>query len=170
MRVPLHMDARLDPEFLDQIIAIDWEAFNEGPDPFFLQMTETHPDLYVVARRGKQVKAYGLVLPLRKVAFDAIKAGKMWETELALRDLDLSNPHGFYVAAIAAHPRANIWERGMLVGSAMGTVMRVPQETIAVAVSQAGQDICHTFNLSPKEVDIPTTGVNGFVPRLYSSH
>lgn len=170
MRLPLHMDARLDPKFLDQVIDIDWDAFNVGPEPFFLEMTQQHPELYVVARRGDQVKAYGLILPLRRVAFDAIKEGKLWETEFEMHDIDMINPHGFYIAAIAAHPRANIWEKGMLVGTTMGTVLRIPQEAIAVAVSQAGEDICHTYNLSPKEVDIPTTGVDGFVPRLYSSH
>ncbi len=169
MNNPLTIDFKLQKEHVGKLIEIDRIAYQQEPHQNQLLIAERRPELYTIVRRGDHVVGYGLVLPLRKAVFKALKEGRMWEDELGFDCLTDRLPAGFYIASIAAKLEASQRERAMIVGSTVSPPLRARAETIAIPISDAGDRICRNLlRMSPILSNPALKGLAGYVPTVYS--
>ncbi len=168
MNSPLTIDFKLQKEYFGQLIDIDKAVFQQEPRPNQVAIAEKRPELYTIIRRGDKVVGYGLVLPLRKAALTALKEGRIWEDELDLGCLTDRLPTGFYISSIAAIQDASERERAMIVGSTVSPPLRIPIETIAIPISEAGDRICRNLlRMIPFQSRPEIKGIGGYTPTTY---
>lgn len=167
-KAPLTIDFKLQKEFRDQLIDLDRTVYQQEPYQNQLLIAERRPEAYTIIRRGDQVVGYGLVLPLRKAAFDSLKKGKIWESELDVKCLADRTPAGFYISSIAARPDASERERAMIVGSTVSPPLRINFETVAIPISEAGARICiNLLRMTPVWSNPEWKGLGDYIPTLY---
>ena len=170
MNNPLTIDFKLHKGHIDQLTAIDRVVYHQEPDQNQMAIADRRPELYTIIRRGDFVIGYGLVLPLRKAVFKALKTGQIWEDEINLECLTERLPTGLYITAIATVPGASERERAMLVGSTVSPALRTPIETITVPISEAGDRICRNLlRMTPMRSRTELKGIAGYIPTIYTT-
>lgn len=168
MNKPLIIDCSLDMKYGDQLVDIDRFHFQEEPTTVAKQWAEKKPWMYTVLRRGDSVKGYGIVIPLKKLLFEAIRNGEVWEDGIGLEYIADIHPFGFYIASIASSPEASERERTMLVGATIGQVLKAPIETITIAISDSGERMCKMVKMDPKWSSLAIKGVGDYKPTMFS--
>lgn len=164
----LELDPTLNRHYLDQMIELDKVNYGNYPGENFLDIAQRFPWAYTVLRRGHNVLGYGLALPLKKNAFDALKVAHMDEEELNSKHIGELSPAGFYFASLAVSPDANYRERAMIVGATVGPLLRLSTETIALAVSSQGEKVLKMIHMNPLWSSLNLRGLGGYRPMLYS--
>ncbi len=165
--IPIELDARLERKYVDQVIELDRANYEQDPFPAALAWAEQKPWLYTLLRRGETVLGYGLVIPLIKNAFEALKEGRIWEDEITLDDISETSPDGYYLASIAASADANYRERALIVGSTVGQLLRISKEVIAVPISEAGEKIARMIHMEEWRCSLKLPGIETYRPRLF---
>jgi len=163
------LDSALRREDIGQLCDIDRFNFNSEPTANAIELAERRPGMYHVLRRGDEVLGYTLVMPLRKITFDALKQGKIWEDELTVADVS-NSPGGLYICSVAASQRVKNrapFVSGTLVGLVGGQVGRASTEVIAVPVTRVGEKIARMLRMVPVESELNVPGVDGYVPSMY---
>ena len=147
-KMGLILDPELDRSYIEQLCDIDRISFQSEPFQNALEWAKQKPWMYSVLRRGNDVLGYTLIMPLRKNAYESIKKGRMWETEISVIDIDNTHPEGFYLASIAsARITRNRFPfiNGILCGIAGGQLERASLEIMAIPVTRVGQKITTKF-------------------------
>ena len=129
------VEPRIRREFLPQISLLDLENYHLDHPQNWQRIAEQRPEFYTVISRGNNVLGYSLVLPLRREAYESLRAGKIGDFELQPRDIS-DDPAGFYVASVAASRQ--IRNRfpllcGVLVGLVGAQTIRASKEVIAMS-------------------------------------
>jgi len=170
MKMPssLELDATLKRRYVGQVVELDRINYQQAPFPAALAWAEQRPWMYTLLRRGETVLGYGLVIPLIKSAFEALKEGRMWEDEITLNYIAENSPRGYYLASIAANPEANYRERALIVGSTVGSLLRSPQEVIAVPISEAGDKIARMIHMEERWCSLKLPGIEKYRPKLFA--
>lgn len=169
MKRLLILDNELYERYLLQLCEIDRASFGSEPTPQAMQWAKAKPWMYYVLRAGEEVIGYTLVMPLREVAFNAMKKGELWENRLQVSDVADSDPKGFYVASIAASNRMLRYSFvvGTLCGILLGELGRCSKPVIAVPITRTGQKLAEILGMSPIPSELRITGVGGYLPRVF---
>ena len=171
MRIHLLLDNELDKAYLEQLCDIDRAAYQLEPTPQALVWAERKPWMYHILRRGDEVLGYTLVIPLRKIAYDAMKQGRIWEEELRVSDIDGTDPKGFYGGSIAASPKVRFNRQpfitGTLCGILGGQLGRSSREIIAIPITEAGQNLAEMLKMFPITSELDIKGVDGYSPKVF---
>jgi hypothetical protein len=145
----------LDKGEMAQIVDIDRQVYGSEPFAVAFQWAEHRPEMYTLITREStknvdRVLGYGLVMPLRKIALDALKDGKMGEEELELKYLAEKDPEGFYIASLAVNPSIRSKfpiVSGLIIGNTIAPAIKGDRETLAVTVTRAGENMCKLYGM-----------------------
>jgi hypothetical protein len=169
MKTPFVIDNEVRREYFEQLFRIDASSFSEEPTENEIAWAEERPWMYRVLRRRNDVLGYTLVMPLRKVAFDALRSGRIWEHDIRVKDIS-DDPEGFYIGSVASSPSVRLIQpviTGTLLGVMAGQVGRSNKEVMAVPVSRVGEKIAQTIQMQPLDIFPEAPGVKGHVPQVY---
>jgi len=137
------IEPRLRPELLPQVCLLDLQNYNLSHPENWLRIAEQRPENYTTITRGDNLLGYSLVFPLKKAAYEALRAGRIGDFELQLKDLS-EEPAGFYVASVASSMRIRgrfPFLGGLLVGLVGAQTIKTPKEVIAIPVSRTGKNL-----------------------------
>jgi hypothetical protein len=115
------------------------------------------------------VQGYGLVIPVTKFAHAAMKKGEMSEDELLARHVAYPDEcAAFYIASLASAQATHLVVRSRLVGYTLGSILRIPKETFAIAVSRDGDSVAREIvGMDARSYQGPLQGINGYQPVLF---
>jgi hypothetical protein len=153
------------------LVEIDRAVFGSEPTEMALQWAHHRPDMYTVLRFQEVPVAYGLVIPINAIAFNAIRDGTMHGDEVPLKHIVRSeNAAGFYLASMACEPalptEIGVRVRSRLVGYTQGPLLRTQQPIIGVAITPAGASLAKEIGMSERPYQGVMQGLNGFNPKV----
>ncbi|MEK6859302.1 MAG: hypothetical protein AABX54_00665 [Nanoarchaeota archaeon] len=165
----LRVHPKIEPGHIDEIMLIDQEAFGESSSPTAIRNAERNPWAYTVLSLNDHVLGYGLVLPIDRFAREALVRGEISEDEVMARHVLLpDNCDAFYIASIATRQNTLPVFRSRLVGYTLGSVLRAPKLTLAVAVSRDGDSIAREIGLEPRGLYVSQfKGIHEYNPTLF---